>query len=171
VSDVIDPAAVSLLYVVCTTSVSFVGFSALVMSVRQGLSGGISTLEAWITRTFVQLGFLVSAGALTPPVLAVCQARADITWRLCSGAMGVVLLIFAGTYPSRRSAVSGVPTPKFVRMDLGLLVAVTAVLLFNSLGWPVRPSAGLYAAGLVGVLFVSGLGYLHALGAGTRENL
>ena len=47
---------------------------------------------------------------------------------------------------------------------MGLLVAVT-VLLFSSLGWPLRPSAALYAAGLVGVLFVSGLGYLHALGA------
>jgi hypothetical protein len=42
-------------------------------------------------------------------------------------------------------------------------------LLSNSLGWPLEPNAGLYAAGLASTLFISGLGYLHALRAATRR--
>lgn len=55
--------------------------------------------------------------------------------------------------------------PRYARIDLYFLAAFVAILGANAVDplWP--PSAGLFALGLTGVLFVSGMGYLHALGA------
>jgi hypothetical protein len=151
-------------------STTFVGFSALIMTVRQTLGDGLCELEAWITRTFVQLGFLVTAGAMTPPLLALCGFSDDFIWRLCSGIIGAIMLIFVATYPTRRRAVAGMPAPTFVYLDLLLLLAPIAILALNVGGGnvtdvPLGPGGGLYAAALTGVLFISGIGYLHALGA------
>ena len=51
-------------------STTFVGFSALIMLFRQALGGGVTRLDSWITLVFVQLGFLVTAGSLGPPLLS-----------------------------------------------------------------------------------------------------
>jgi hypothetical protein len=170
-----DTTASTFLYSLASISTTFVGFSALIMMVRQTLGDGLSDLEAWITRTFVQLGFLVTAGAMTPPLLALCGYPDDLIWRLCSGIVGTMMLVFVVTYPTRRRAVSGKPAPAFVYLDLFLLLGPIAMLALNVIGQiltdkPLRPSGGLYAAALTGVLFISGLGYLHALGALRRQS-
>ena len=165
-----ESAASTYLYALCATSTTFVGFSALIMLVRESMGGGVSELEAWITRTFVQLGFKVTAGALSPAALAPCHVRTIIIWRLCSAALAGVLFVFVVTYPSRRRAVARQLAPLYVYLDLCLLFCAGAVLSSNAIGWPLEPSAGLYAVGLTSILFVSGLGYLHALGAARHRN-
>jgi hypothetical protein len=85
-------------------------------------------------------------------------------------------LCATSTYPSRRRTVARASAPLFVYLDLCLLLGACSVLASNAAGWSLEPNAGLYAIGLTSVLFVSGLGYLHALGAvrhrrdGLREN-
>jgi hypothetical protein len=171
-----EAAESTYLYALCATSTTFVGFSALIMLIRQSMGGGVSELEAWITRTFVQLGFKVTAGALSPAALALCHVRAIIIWRLCSAVLAADLFLFVVTYPSRRRTVARASAPLFVYVDLCLLLGACSVLASNAAGWSLEPNAGLYAIGLTSVLFVSGLGYLHALGAvrhrrdGLREN-
>ena len=164
-----EPAASTFLYALATISATFVGFSALIMMLRQTLGHDLSELEAWITRRFVQLGFMVTAGALTPPLLALCRFQEDLIWRLCSGIFGAMMLIFVVAYPARRKAVAGIPAPAFVYLDLFLLLGAAAILVSNAAGRPRAPNAGFHAAGLTGVLFVSGLGYLHALANMRRE--
>jgi hypothetical protein len=160
----VEPEASTYLYALGSISTTFVGFSALIMMVRQIYGAGLSELEAWITRIFVQLGFLVTAGALTPPLLVLCGLQGEIIWRVCSGTVGAVMLMFVVTYPARRRAAAGKSAPIFVRVDLVLLTIPVALLILNAAGWPRAPNAGFHAAGITGVLFVSGLGYLHALG-------
>jgi hypothetical protein len=165
-----ESAASTYLYALCATSTTFVGFSALIMLVRQSIGAGVSELEAWITRMFVQLGFKVTAGALSPAALALCHVRPVVIWRLCSGTLAAVLFVFVVTYPSRRRRVARNIAPPYVYLDLSLLLGADAVLTSNATGWPLEPSAGLYAVGLTSVLFISGLGYLHALGAVRHVN-
>jgi hypothetical protein len=170
-----DATQSTYLYALASISTTFVGFSALIMMVRQTLGDGLSELEAWITRTFVQLGFLVTAGAMTPPLLTLCGFSDDLIWRTCSGIVGAIMLIFVVTYPTRRRAVARKPAPAFVFLDLFLLLGPIAMLAMNVVGQnvldkPLRPSGGLYAAALTGILFISGLGYLHALGALRRQS-
>ncbi len=133
------------LYALCATSTTFVGFSALIMLIRQSMGGGVSELEAWITRTFVQLGFKVTAGALSPAALALCHVRAIIIWCLCSVVLAADLFLFVVTYPSRRRTVARASAPLFVYVDLCLLLGACSVLASNAAGWSLEPNAGLYA--------------------------
>jgi hypothetical protein len=137
------------LYALASISSTFVGFSALIMMVRQTLGDGLSELAAWITRTFVQLGFLVTAGAMTPPLLALCGFSDDFIWRLRSGVIGAIMLIFVATYPTRRRAVAGKPALVFVYLDLFLLLGPITILALNVGGrnvteLPLGRDGGLY---------------------------
>ncbi|HEY3798023.1 MAG TPA: hypothetical protein VGL58_06675 [Caulobacteraceae bacterium] len=156
------------LYVLAAVSTTFVGFSALIMTFRQATGGGLSRFESFVTQVFVHLGFLVTAGSLTPPLLALCGLDAGWIWRGCSIGVAVVVGLFGVTYPARRRAVSGAATPLVIRIDAALLAVMALAFVSNAAGWPTAPGAGLYAFGLTGTLFVTGLGYLHALGGLSR---
>ena len=164
-----DLPGTAYLFALGTISATFVGFSALIMIFRQTVGGGLSPFDSWVTLVFIQLGFFVTAGCLVPPLLALLAMPADLIWRLCSGVAALTVGLFAATYPRRRRAVSGTRLPRYTWLDLLFLAVFVAVLLANAIGLPVTPNAGLFALGLTGVLFASGVGYLHTLGALHRE--
>ena len=161
---------IAYLFALGAISTTFVGFSALILVFRQTVGGGLSKLDSWIALVFVQLGFIVTAGSLVPPLMLLCGAPPVLTWRLTSLGAALVMGAFAVSYPFRRHAASGVPMPLYVWIDIGLLGVSTLVLIANALGYPFAPNAGAFSVGLTGVLFVSGLGFLHALGALHRED-
>jgi len=152
------------LYALAQISATFVGFSALITLLRESLGEGVSAFEAWVTRAFIELGFSVTAAALTPTVLMLCKLDDALIWHLCSAAYGIFILIFALSYPFRRRAVSGRKTPFYIHLDVALLLCVAAVLGWIA-GHAVGPvTSGLYAASVTSVLFVGGIAYLHAFG-------
>ena len=157
------------LFALGTISTTFVGFSALILVFRQTAGGGLSKLDSWIAMVFVQLGFIVTAGSLVPPLMMLCGLAEPAVWRATSAAAALVMGVFALSYPVRRHRVSGAATPAHVWIDLALLAASTLVLIANALGWPVAPGAAAVCVGLTGVLFVAGLGFLHALGVLHRD--
>jgi hypothetical protein len=166
-----EPEAASYLYALGTISTTFVGFSALIMIFRQTVGSGLSPLDSWITVVFIQLGFIVTAGSLSAPLLALCGVPASLVWRICSGVVGLTVGVFAASYPLRRRAVSGAGAPGYVWIDLVLLAVCTIVLLANAVGSPLAPNSGAFSLCLTGVLFAGGIGYLHALGNMHRETL
>ena len=100
---VAPPDANAVFGVLATVSTTFVGFSALIMSFRQTIGGGSTRLDSWITLIFVQLGFIVTAGALSAPLLLLAGLPAAAVWRLCSGAAGLGSGVFAATAPRMNS--------------------------------------------------------------------
>jgi hypothetical protein len=166
----VTPDPTAFFNTLATVSTTFVGFSALIMSFRQTIGGGYTQLDSWITLIFVQLGFIVTAGALSAPLLLLAGLPAGVVWRLSSGVAGLVIAAFAVSYPARRHAVARRKAPLYVWADLMLLALCIAELFANAAGWPHAPNPGGLALGLTGSLFVAGLGYLHALGALHHEN-
>jgi hypothetical protein len=166
----VKSAALAYFATLATVSTTFVGFSALIMSLRHAIGGGYTRLDSWITLIFVQLGFMVTAGALAAPLLALTGLPDGWVWRVTSGVEALAVGTFAATYPARRRAVARVRAPLYVRLDLALLGACVLGLAANAAGWPRPPNPASLAAGLTGALFVAGLGYLHALGALHHEN-
>jgi hypothetical protein len=146
-------------------AMTFVGFSSVIMVFRQTAGGRLSRLDSWITLIFVQLGFIVMAGALAPSVLSLCGWPPIVVWRACSAVVAVLISAFSISYPARRHAVSGVATPTYVWIDLALLAGCVIILIADAAGWPWTPGAGAYVVGLTGIMGVSALGYLNALGA------
>lgn len=152
------------LYALATTSVTFVGFSALLIVFRQSMGGGLTRYDTYFTLSFIQAGFIVTAGALLPPLLALYGWTPAIVWRAAAGAIAVPIVGFAASVPRRRRAATGRPTPGFVWTLLLLqLVAALALLVSASGSFPERAPA-VYATAMTAMLFTSGVAYLIALG-------
>jgi hypothetical protein len=150
-------------YTLAQLAVTFVGFSTVAIVLRQTFGGEMSRLDILITRIFIQLGFMVVAGAMLPPLLELFQWEPATIWRTASVVTAIPIFIFAVTYPSRRRAASGMPTPMPIWLDIAILLVAVAALLCNAGGIGFEPSAGPHAAGLSIILLVAGLGYLQAL--------
>jgi hypothetical protein len=162
--------ALSYLYTLATVSVTFVGFSSLVIVLRQTMGGEMSKLDILITRTFIQVGFLVAAGAMVPGLLTQFQLPENSIWRLSSAVTAPPVLLFALTYPARRKAAAGVPTPKLIWIDVLVILGLGLLLGCNAFGVGVATGPGPYTAALTGVLFVSGWAYLQAVNTLIRHH-
>jgi hypothetical protein len=164
-------SALTYLYALASLSVTFVGFSALVIILRQTIGGEMSRLDALVTRIFIQLGFIVAAGAMLPPLLSLLGLPPVLTWRVASTAAAVPAFLFAMTYPMRRRAASGVRTPVAIWIDVVILLAAALILGGNAAGLAGEPSAGPFAAALTAILFLSGWAYLQALNILLRPHI
>jgi hypothetical protein len=130
----------------------------------------MSKLDILITRIFIQLGFLVAAGALLPALLELLQCTQRQLWRLPSIAIAAPSLLFACTYPARRRAASGTRTPIAIWIDVIIIVVLSLLLLMNGLGMSDAREPGIFAFALTGILFVAGWAYLQALNTLLRHN-
>ena len=166
-----DLPGATYLFSLASLSVTFVGFSALVIVFRQTIGGEMSRLEVLITRIFIQLGFMVTASAMMPPLLALFDLPQSVIWRIASFVAAVPSFAFAVTYPMRRRAASGVPTPLRVWLDVLVMLAAAALLACNAIGIGIKPGPGPFAAGLTIILVLSGWAYLQALRMLLRHHL
>ena len=164
-------SATTYLLALATIAVTFVGFSALVIILRQTIGGEMSRLDVLVTRIFIQLGFIVAAAAMLPPLLMLFSLPPTITWRISSIAAAVLSFLFAVTYPSRRHAASGVRTPVAIWIDILILSVAALILAWNATGLGIEPSAGPFAAALTALLFLSGWAYLQALNILLRPHI
>lgn len=160
----------SYLYTLAGMSVTFVGFSSLAIVLRQTMGGQVSNLDILITRTFIQLGFVVAAGALLPALLTLFHFAEIAAWRLASALTAVPVMAFAVTYPVRRKLASGARTPLAIWIDALAILGFALLLGCNAVGVVVASGPGPYTAALTGVLFVSGWAYLQAVNTLIRHH-
>jgi len=159
----------SYLYALATVSITFAAFSALVLIFRQAMGSGVTEYESYFMLTFIRAGFIVTAGSLLPPALALYGLSHTTVWRLSSVIMAIPVLVFVVTLPGRRRAASRHRIPLYVWMLLFLQLLIVCYLLLNAIGKPVAPGVAPYAAAMTGVLFTSGVAYLLALATVLRE--
>jgi hypothetical protein len=157
------------LYALATISVTFVGFSALLLVFRQTAGGATTRYDSYFLLAFMQVGFIVAGGSMLPPLLALFGLAEGVVWRVSSVVAAVPILLFVATVPRRRRAAVGGPAPFFVRLLLALQLMMALYLLVNAAGVRVVPSAANYAAMMAGMLFTSGIAYLLALDIALRE--
>src|SRR5215469_778367 len=166
-----DLPGATYLFTLAALSVTFVGFSALVIVFRQTMGGDMSRVEILITRIFIQLGFMVTASAMLPPLLALFDLQHAPIWRIASLTAAIPSFVFAVTYPARRRAASGVATPLLIWLDIAVMLVAVAVLVWNCVGIGITPGPGPFAAALTIILFLSGFAYLQALRMLLRHHL
>jgi hypothetical protein len=151
------------LYALATVSITFVGFSALLLIFRQAMGGAITTYESNFMLAFMQVGFIVTSGSLLPPMLALYGMSPTMVWRVSSIIMAIPVFVFVVTLPGRRHAATHQRIPKFVAILLVLQSLFGVYLLLNAIGTPAAPGVAPYAAAMTGLLFTSGIAYLLAL--------
>jgi len=148
------------LYTVATVGMTFAGMSVLTMILRQMLGGQITKWDSFVTRTWIQLGFMTTFGSILPPLLTLFGAPAPIAWRVSSGVMAVILGSWALTFPRRRQAVNPARLPlQVVIFSLAMDIAALA-LAANAIFVPGELLAGVYAAAVTAILIGSGMLFL-----------
>jgi hypothetical protein len=150
------------LYTIATAGMTFAGLSVLTMILRQMLGGRITKWDSWVTRTWVELGFMTTFGSILPPLVILFGAPAPIAWRTSSGVMAVILGIWALTFPRRRQAVNPTRLPlQVVIYSLAMDIAALA-LAANTIVVPRALLVGVYAAAVTAILIGAGLLFLFA---------
>jgi hypothetical protein len=150
------------LYTISTVGMTFAGLSVLTMILRQMLGGRITKWDSWVTRTWVELGFMTTFGSILPPLLILFGAPVPIAWRISSGVMAVILGSWALTFPRRRQAVNPTRLPwQVVTFSLAMDSAALA-LAANAIFVPGALLAGVYAAAVTAILIGAGLLFLFA---------
>jgi hypothetical protein len=159
------------LYALATISVTFVGFSALLLVFRQTAGGATTRYDSYFLLAFMQVGFIVAGGSMLPPLLALFGLPEIVVWRFSSVIAAVPILLFVSTIPHRRRIAVGGPAPFFVRLLLLLQLMMALYLLANASAMLFAPSAANYAAVMAGMLFSSGVAFLLALDLALRHPL
>src|SRR5262245_4979155 len=104
------------LYALATISVTFVGFSALLLVFRETIGGKMTRYDSYFTLSFMQAGFIVIAGGLLPHLLAFYGMSETSVWRAASAIMVIPILLFVANTPRRRRAATKQPAPFYVRL-------------------------------------------------------
>jgi hypothetical protein len=156
-------AETTYLYALAGLSVSFVGFSTLVIVFRQSAGGRLSSYDSYFVLSFMQAGFIVTAGALLPPLFALYGLPEATVLRVASAIMAMPIAWFVASVPGRRRAATGTAAPGFIRLFLLLQLCAAVALALGALGRPLGPGVAPYASALTLILVTSGLAFLLAL--------
>src|SRR4029079_375389 len=74
-------------------SLSFVGFSAVVVTLRGALGGELSDRHVRLVRLYIEGGLLVTALALVPTLLNLLHVPDTITWPVSSAAAASIFTV------------------------------------------------------------------------------
>jgi hypothetical protein len=158
-----EPAA-AYLYTVAMLGMTFIGFSAVVMLVRQTLGRRLRPFDALFARVYMEFGLMVSTGALMPPLLTFWELPPAVVWRVASGLMGVPLLVFALTYPARRRAAAHEATPLYVYLNVSFLWLVSLAFLAVMAGMLPQRSPAMFVTALTLFMVFAVGAWLRAFG-------
>jgi len=64
------------LYTIATVGMTFAGLSVLTMIFRQLLGGQMTKWDSFVSRTWIELGFMTTFGSILPPLLILFEASA-----------------------------------------------------------------------------------------------
>jgi hypothetical protein len=147
----IDLPGSTYLYALTFVAAAFVGFSSVIVVLRQTIGVPLSRFQVLLARTDIELGFLVFGLALLPMLLSLFNLPHSLVLRLSSGAAAIVLVLWLAYFVLRHRKATPIP-PKLAWVHLAFAVSVIIVLIGNAAGYPIEPQVGIYALALSYVL-------------------
>ena len=144
-------------------SLSFVGFSAVVVTLRGALGGELSDRHLRLVRLYIEGGLLVTALALVPTLLNLLHIPDTVTWPLSSAAAASIFTFVLLVQFHRRRTVEPGRFPAWVVIVYAVSTAAVAGLWLNVTGIPFPPNVGPYAAVLTWALCVFGFIFVRTI--------
>jgi hypothetical protein len=166
---IVEFAGASLLYTLATLMVTFAGFSALLLIIRQAAGAGLSSLDRFLTRTVVGHLFVLTAGALLPPLLVLYELPQLYIWKASAVIFGLPYLALLLTFPHRRRAATGRPTPRIVLMTFVGLGSISLIAMIGYVLGGFAYKVGAYATALTINFFTLAFAFVIALDVILRE--
>jgi hypothetical protein len=147
-----EPPAAAFLYTVSLLGMTFIGFSAIVMLLRQALGRKLRAFDVLFAHVYMEFGLIVSVGALLPSLIAYWGVPLALMWRVASAVAGISLLLIGGTYPARRRKATGEPTPMYVWVNVSFILIDGLALLADAGGLTRQFSAAVFLSCLTAFL-------------------
>jgi hypothetical protein len=158
-----ESSATSYLFTLSMLGMTFMGFAAVVMLLRQTLGSHLRVFDALFARVYMEFAVIVSMGAMLPPLLMFWELPTGAVWRLSSSLVGILLLGIGLSYPARRRAATGKPIPSYVRVNVTIIVLISLTLLIAATGMLHDRSGPVFLAALTGFLAFVLVTWLQAL--------
>src|SRR5215470_16589303 len=125
------------LYTLASLSMTFAGFCAIVIVLRQTTGKDVSGFHVVLTRLYLESGLFSAAFCMLPPLLALCGLSATSVWRVSSAIILIVLLSYGATYSTRRGAVITGPVPRARWVPIvAVSILIAVALIGNAAGFP-----------------------------------
>jgi hypothetical protein len=153
----------SYLYTLSLLGITFIGFAAVIMLLRQTLGRDVRTFDVLFARVYMEFAVIVSMGAMIPPLLMLWDLSPGAVWRLSSGLVGIPVLGIGLSYPARRQATTGEPTPAYVRMNVTIILLIGLTLLIGATGILHERSGPAFLVALTAFLTFVLVAWLRAL--------
>src|SRR6516165_1954524 len=122
-------------------AVSFVGWSAIVVSLRRALGAELSALHMYFVRFFIEGGLAVATLGLLPGALSLTGLADSTIWRLSSAAAAFVFSVYLIFLFRRRRRVTPGPIQLPTGVAFAISIMATLALWVNTVGFGFQPSA------------------------------
>lgn len=138
-----DLPGASYFYTLAQIGITFSGFAALLMGLRQMRGAAMSKFQLWVTRAYVQSGLVTAMNAMLSPLLYGLGLTLDMTWQVASAFVAVQSLVLIGMVPRQWRDATQRPMDARVKAHIASGILINALLLMNAFAWPFRPMGGL----------------------------
>ena len=130
------------LYTLATLAMTFVGFCAIVLVLRQSMGAQSSKFHRYASHVYIELGLTSSAFAMLAPLLATCGLSHASVWRLSSALIAIALVMHTWLILQQFKATRPGPFPARVWVNSTITGFVVLGLLANTAGYYMEPGVG-----------------------------
>jgi hypothetical protein len=167
----VEVSGTVLLYTLAGLMVTFAGFSALLLGIRQAAGARMSVLDRYLAKTVLTNLFTLTAGALLPPMLALYGIAEAMVWKISAVAFGASMLAILLSYPyRRRKAVGKGPPPLVLAIFVVFGAVVIAAMLVHVLAG-FQHAAAAYITALIVNFFTLAYAFITAVDVIMRQPL
>ena len=140
-------------YALAQVGITFSGFAALLIVLRQARGSGLSRFHLWVAQSYVKSGLITSVNAMLAPLLFGLGISLAITWRVVSGIVAVQSLVLLLMAPFEWWKITNRPILPRVKLQILFGCLINCALLLNAAGWPYAPGGGLIMLAISANLF------------------
>jgi hypothetical protein len=130
-------------YTLAQVGITFAGFAAILMTIRQMRGVSMSKFHLWVARSYVQSGMVTAMNALLSPLLFGLGLSERMTWQVASVIIAVQSIVLIVLAPGQWRAATDRPLETRVKIHIALGLLINVALLANAAGWPFEPMGGL----------------------------
>jgi hypothetical protein len=130
------------LYTVATLAMTFVGFCAVVLVLRQARAEKATDLQLMHSHGYIEVALSAVAIAILPPLLAVCGLSELRTWQWSSATIAVGLIAYTVYILNAFYKLSRGKIPAYVWINQLVTALVILLLIGNVFGVPNPPNIG-----------------------------
>jgi hypothetical protein len=161
-----DSLGITYLQTIATISVTFVGFSSIVVVFRQVQGSSLDQNHVFLVRFFIEMGLIVTGFALLPLLLGVWGIPTGLIWGYSSAVFALGHLAYIITlFRRRRRNAAGSFSLGLNFLLIVISIGVDLSLALNAIGWPFAANIGPYALALTWAVLVAGFFFVQTLEA------